>query len=71
MAIIKSTPVVKDVRLTEHSNSYEIVIDFDNDRHHALMIEKGISKKELVRKIRNFAIILNCDHHLDRKTKFE
>ena len=52
---------VSDVRINKSTNNMDLIVDFDNDRHHAVYLEKGYTCDEFVYALRSFATAIEHD----------
>lgn len=59
-----STPKLEGVRLFRGERDVELILDFDNSRHHSIKIRPGDDAGELVNKFRHFAGALAHDPNL-------
>lgn len=60
------TTRLQDIDVRDLGNGQiEIVINFDNDRHHALVLNHGDDKNAVVRKLYNFTDRMHADPFLE------
>ena len=59
-------PKITNVRIIEmYGKPHELIIDFDNDRHHAMKVEAGENRHEFVERLIDFIGQLISDKLLD------
>lgn len=51
--------------LGDNEGCSELILDFDNDRHHSAIFNKGDSRDVVVKKLRLLADNLEHDHNLN------
>jgi len=49
----------------ESEKFFEFIVDFDNDRHHAVRLDKGATRDQVVKALQFFVDGLARDKHLD------
>ena len=59
--------LIKKIRTEnyEYRDSFELILDFENDRHHLLSISKTATRDEIVDKLSQLAYNLENDTNLD------
>lgn len=64
--IVTNTPVISKINNINYSNvnKNEIVVIFDNKVEHILTLQKGMTRKELIKTIEGFITRLSCDDNL-------
>ena len=56
---------LENIRVSGYGENFELIVDFDNDRHHAVAIDKGDTRDEIVRKLKMFAMQIEHDKELN------
>ena len=57
--------IIEDVRICKQVDRIELVVDFDNDRHHMMPLQKGDSRDILVGRLYDFIKRIAIDKLLD------
>lgn len=56
---------LQNIRVSGYGENFDLIVSFDNDRHHAAAIDKGDTRDEIVEKLIKFARRIKRDEHLN------